>query len=73
MKQGIVSRIVAISVTCPECGGSCENEQGSFAIEEGDRTVTCETCGKACAIPSHAFQARQRASRGCVTTKHKAL
>ncbi len=61
MKNGIVSSIIGVRIECPECGGGCINESGSFAIEEGDDTVTCETCGKVYAVPLHAFQVRRRA------------
>jgi hypothetical protein len=62
MKNGIVARIIGVIIECPECGGSCINGQGSFAIEEGDNRVTCETCGKEYTVPLYAFQVRKRAS-----------
>lgn len=62
MKQGIVTMILAVQISCPnpECGGICDNEdRGSSMIEEQDKVVVCERCGQRCKVPSSAWKVRQ--------------
>jgi predicted RNA-binding Zn-ribbon protein involved in translation (DUF1610 family) len=58
-KQGIVTRIEAVVIQCPDCGSVCENQRGSTMIENGDEIVTCTSCQRDYTVPSSAFKVRQ--------------
>jgi DNA gyrase/topoisomerase IV subunit A len=62
-KQGILARIDAVSIQCPDCGSLCENESGSTLIEEGDTLVTCSSCRGQYTVPASAFQVQARKAR----------
>jgi hypothetical protein len=57
-KQALVFRIEAIAVACSDCGGTCENAQGSTMIEDGDNIVSCLSCGGRYAVPASAFKVK---------------
>jgi len=69
MKQGIVSAILAIAITCPFCGGMCGNDtNGALMICDSDSLVRCEECKESCMIPEDAFQVR---SGSALTVRYK--
>lgn len=60
MKQGKVTMVLAVQISCPNCGGICDNEErGSSMIEEQDKIVVCEDCGERCAVPASAWKIKQ--------------
>jgi hypothetical protein len=58
MKKGIVTAIDVIVLACPECGGTCENTQGSTMIDATNEVVRCMECGAECAVPASAFKVK---------------
>lgn len=58
LTEGKVSRIAAVEVLCPACGGPCAaTGTGSLFIthELRGHTVVCSLCKKACVVPLNAF------------------
>jgi len=58
IKKGVVNSIEAVVIACPECGGTCENTQGSTMIDATNEVVRCMGCGAECAVPASAFKVK---------------
>src|SRR5579883_182596 len=58
LAEGKISRIAAVEVLCPSCGGACADPAtGSLFITYDLRghTVVCSSCHKSCIVPLNAF------------------
>jgi|SRR4029077_7137884 len=52
--QAIVSSIMVITVSCPDCKEPCENDSGSQMIQQ-DEAATCTSCKKRFVVPQYVF------------------
>jgi len=54
-KTAKITCIMAISVTCKDCGEFCEDHYGSTMITDESETVTCRFCHTVYTLPQDAF------------------
>lgn len=65
MKTATISDVMAVSVTCDECGEFCEDHYGSTMITNESETVECRYCHTVYSLPANTFRVMSKSKCKC--------